>query len=156
MAYRISRNCEASIIDKIVSDLSTDGWTGIEVLKGFPQEYKGKTPFIGVEALKKPIKKREIGSTSFFNNIIITIRIFATSDGQRLDLADWMIEKLVPGLSYYTYIITNGAVSSKILAGRVNVSTIIDNRKELQNMEKLESEDRYRHIITMEARIAIK
>ena len=153
--YRTSRNCEASLIDKITTDLLADGWVGIDVLKGFPQEYKGKTPFIGVEALKKPIERREIGSDSFLNKIIITIRIFATSDGQRLDLADWMVEKLMPGISYYTYIITNGAVSSKILAGRMNILKVLDNRKELTNTEKLEAEDRYRHLLTFEASIGL-
>jgi hypothetical protein len=42
MAYRISRNLEASLTDRISADLTTDGWTGISVEKSTSEIYNGK------------------------------------------------------------------------------------------------------------------
>ena len=66
--YRKSRNIEASLVDFITTELTTDGWTGVEVLKGFPQDYKGKAPFIGVEVLELTPEKLEIGSKTYIKN----------------------------------------------------------------------------------------
>jgi hypothetical protein len=153
--YRLSRNSEASLLDFISTELEKDGWVGINVLKGFPQEYKGKTPFIGIEALNRPIARKELGTDKIYDDVIITIRIFATSDGMRLDLSDWLISKLILGMDYYNYTIVNGVINSKVLSGRINTLKITDNRKELTNTENLETEDRYRQLIICQCRIAL-
>jgi hypothetical protein len=153
--YRISRNIEASLIDFITAALATDGWTGISVLKGFPQEYKGKAPFIGVEALEIRPQKLEIGSKTNIKNFTVKIRIFATNDGQRLDLSDWLFDELEDDVNYYNYTITSGAVSAKTLAGRIVVTRFFENRKELVNTDQLEKEDRYRHLLSFECIVAI-
>lgn len=152
--YRISRNVEATLIDYITVGLASAGWTGITVLKGFPEEYKGKIPFIGVETLQRPIKNKEIGSESIILDIPITIRIFALNDGQRLDLSDWLVDdKLKTSINYYTYIITNG-VAAKTLAGKIRFLNR-DSRKELTNTQNLVAEDRYRQIITATCRVSL-
>jgi len=155
MAYRLSRNTEASIVDKITIDLAADGWTNIRVEKSFAEAYKGTLACIVINATERPIKRKEIGTDAIFNDINVDIRIFAKNDGQRLDLADWMLEKIMPGIVYYTYIITNGAVSSKVKSGKINVLKIIKNSKELTRTEKLEESDRYRHILSLNCRIAL-
>ncbi len=154
MSYRISRNIEASIIDFITSGLTTGGWTGIGVLKGFPQDYKGKAPFICVEALEIRPQKLEIGSKTNLKYFTVKIRIIAKNDGQRLDLSDFLFDLLEDDLDYYEYTITNGVVSDKQLAGRIVITKWSENRKELQNTENLESEDRYRQVFVFECLVA--
>jgi hypothetical protein len=152
--YRNYRNLESSIIDKITSDLIADGWTGIRTEKAFAEVYKGTTPAICVSMEESDAISREIGSKSYLENILVSIRIFATSDGQRLDLASWMLSKIMPGIDYYTYIITNGVVSSKTLAGRVVILETTANRKELKNTDNLDVIDRYRHVLSFYCRVS--
>jgi len=154
MAYRNYRNLEANLIDKITADLLSDGWTGIRVEKAFSEVYKGTTPCICVSMEESDAISREIGSKSYLENILVSIRIFATSDGQRLDLASWMLSKIMPGIDYYTYTITSGVVSSKTLAGRVVILETTANRKELKNTDNLDVIDRYRHVLSFRCRVA--
>ena len=154
MAYRKSRNIEASVIDFITVELAAAGWTGITVSKGFPQDYKGKAPMIGVEALELRPQKLEIGSKRNIKNFTVKIRIIAKNDGQRLDLADWLFDELEDDIDFYEYTITSGAVSAKVLDGRIVITKWFENRKELQNTDVLESEDRYRHVFIFEAIVA--
>jgi len=155
MAYRISRNIEASLIDRITADLVTDGWSGIRVEKSFAEAYKQTTPCIVVNALEINPITLEVGGKNKIKYFTVNIRIFATNDGQRLDLSDWLFEKLLDDTNYYAYTITNGAVSAKVLTGRIVITNWFENRKELTNTEMLEKEDRYRHILSFEAIVAI-
>jgi len=154
MAYRNYRNLEATLIDYITAQLTADGWSGIRTEKAFAEIYKGTLPAICVSMEESDAISREIGSKSYLENILVSIRIFATSDGQRLDLASWMLSKIMPGIDYYTYTITSGTVSSKILTGRVVILENTVNRKELKNVDNLDSIDRYRHVLTFKCRVA--
>ena len=154
MAYRLSRNIEASIVDYLTIELATDGWTGIRVEKVFANVYKGKLPCICVNIFTRPDTRRELGTNALNKFVNIEIRIFATTDGQRLDLADWLLEKIMPGIPYNEYNITNGAVSSKVLKGRINILEIIQNRKELANLEGLELADKFRHLLSLRCKVA--
>lgn len=154
MSYRINRNIEASIIDQIIELLEDDGWTGIRVEKSFSEVYKGALPCICVNAIEiRPVKK-EIGSKLHIKYFTINIRIFGTSDGNRLDLSDWLFDKLENDLNYYTYNITNGEVSEKNISGRIIITKWFENKKELTNTENLSKEDRYRHLLSFECYIA--
>jgi hypothetical protein len=153
MAYRNYRNLEATLIDYIEVQLLADGWSGIRTTKAFAEIYKGALPAICVSMEESDALSREIGSKSYLENILVSIRIFATSDGQRLDLASWMLSKIMPGLDYYTYVITSG-VAAKTLAGRIIILETTANRKELKNTDNLDIIDRYRHVLTFRCRIA--
>jgi hypothetical protein len=156
--YRLYRNIEASYVEFIEASLSTatPPWTGITVGKGFPQDYKGKVPFIGVEVLENRPQKLEVGSKTSIKNITVKIRIIASDDGQRLDLANWLEDLLEDNdINYYSYTITNGVVSGKVLTGKIVIRDWFDNRKELTNTENLEKEDKYRHLFSFEVNVAI-
>lgn len=155
MAYRISRNIEASLIDRITANLITDSWTGIRVEKSFAEVYKGTLPCIVVNALEIRPEHLEVGSKTYLKYFTVNIRIFATNDGQRLDLSDWLLDKLEDDTDYYAYTITGGIVSARVLTGRIVITRILDNRKELINTEILEKEDRYRSLLSFEAIVAI-
>ena len=154
MAYRISRNIEASLIDRITTNLTTDGWKNIRIEKSFAEVYEGSLPCILINALEIRPEKLEIGSKTNLKYFTVNIKIFATSDGQRLDLSDWFLEKLEDDTDYYVYTITDGEVSSKVLTGKIILTNWFENRKELTNTEILEKEDRYRHLLSFEIIVA--
>jgi len=155
MAYRVSRNIEASLIDFLTEELDDAGWVGIRTEKSFSEVYKGTLPCICVNALEIRPEKLEIGSKTNLKYFTISIRIFATSDGNRLDLSDFICDLLEDDVNYYSYTITNGEVASKVITGRIVLTRWFDNRKELINTEGLEKEDRYRHLLSFEAIVAI-
>jgi hypothetical protein len=152
--YRISRNIEASLIDWLTEELEDAGWTGIRTEKSFAEVYKGTLPCICINSLEIRPEKLEIGSKTNLKYFTITIKIFATSDGQRLDLSDFICDLLEDDVNYYSYTITNGAVSAKVLSGRIVLTRWFENRKELVNSENLTKEDRYRHLLQWEAIVA--
>ena len=154
MAYRVSRNIEASLIDRITANLATDGWIGIRVEKSFAEVYKGTLPCICINTLEIRPQKLEIGSKTNLKYFTVNIRIFATSDGNRLDLSDFILDLLEDDINYYSYTITNGEVAQKDLTGRIVLTRWFDNRKELVNTEILEKEDRYRHLLSFEVIVA--
>jgi hypothetical protein len=154
MAYRISRNIEASIIDSITTNLTADGWTGIRTEKSFAEVYAGTLPCICVSVAELRPQKLEIGSKTNIKYFTVNIKIFATSDGQRLDLADWLSDKIEDDFVYSTYTITNGAVSAKVASGKIVLTKWFENRKELTNTENLVKADRYRQLLSFECIVA--
>lgn len=155
MGYKESRNIEASIIDWIVTELSNDGWKDINVYKVFAQVYKKGLPAILINVNNIDTTELEIGSKRHLNLYTIYFRIFANSDGNRLDLSDWLLEELEDDIDYFEYIIDNGIVSDKILKGRIAIRKILRNERELVNTEGLEKEDRYRQLITVQCYLAL-
>jgi hypothetical protein len=153
--YRISRNIEASLIDFITSQLIADGWTNIYTEKTAAEIYGGHFPAILVNVQEIRPEKLEIGSKTNLKYFTVYIRIFAQNDGQRLDLSDWLLDNFEDDTNYYAYTITSGIVSAKVLTGRIVITRILENRKELTNTENLESTDRYRHLLSFEAIVAI-
>jgi hypothetical protein len=154
--YRISRNIEASLVDWLTSKLQDDGWKGIRVEKVFAEIYKGKLPCILVQANLIDPKKLEIGSRTWLKTFEVNIKIFADSDGIRLDLSDWLLDKLEDDIDYYVYTVTDGVVSNKVLNSKIVILSILRHEKELTNTENLELEDKYRHITTFTCRVPVK
>ena len=153
--YRVSRNLEASIIDYLTSELTTDGWVGIRTVKAFTEVYEGTLPCICVNVLEIRPQKLEIGSKTNIKYFTVNIRIFAKADGMRLDLSDWVFEKIEDDIDYYEYAITDGAVSDKELSGKIVITRYFENKKELTNTENLELVDKFRHLISLECYVAM-
>ena len=152
--YRATRAIESSVVDYLIAQLVLSSWTGINVIKSSAEIYLGKYPAIVVMvAGGKRYVRREIGSKTYIKYYTLNLRIFADNDGQRLDLAEWLGDLLEFDIDYYTYTITNGVVSSKVLAGKINITEIIRDDKELTNTEGLIKEDRCRHLITCRVKI---
>jgi len=152
--YRATRAIESSVVDYLIAQLVLSNWTGINVIKSSAEIYLGKYPAIVVMvAGGKRYVRREIGSKIYIKYYTLNLRIFADNDGQRLDLAEWLGDLLESDIDYYTYTITNGVVSSKVLAGKINITEIIRDDKELTNTEGLIKEDRCRHLITCRVKI---
>ncbi len=151
--YRISRNIEASIIQFLQTKLAEDGWTNINVEKTFKRVYSTEVtvPVICIRVGNTEHEFVEIGTNSTLRNPLILIDIFASSDGQRLDLKDYIVSILKHGCIYYEYIIdSNGEIESKTQNGKIKVIGISDTIVDL-NIDKdtLDPKDRYRHLISL-------
>jgi len=149
MPYRTSRNLEASVIQYIEDQLAGD-WTNVAVEKTFANVNSSNLPAICVRVGVTDHTKAEIGETSTYRTTNVLLDIFATSDGIRLDLKDYLIEKLKSGLPYYEYTIINGQIQSKTQNGRINVLNIDDVPVDFDvDKNELSVEDRFRHLITL-------
>lgn len=154
--YRLSRSLEASLVDAITTAANTS-WNGTRVIKNFTEVYdkKATMPAICITLAETENPHREVGSTEVLKNHIVNFRIFATDDGMRMDMADWLIDLLKVGFDYYTYTVAGGIVTTKTKAGYININRFTANQKEYLNLENIDVRDRYRHLITCEIRVAL-
>lgn len=156
--YRVSRNVEASLIDFITEQLQADGWQGVRTEKVFANVYNGQFPCILVNIINVIPIRKEVGNYETLKRYLVAFRIFTEDDGQRLDLSDWLLEQLEPGIDYYTYTTKlagkKKVVDSKTIAGRIDIRRFIENKKELENIQNLATEDKHRHLITVEMEVS--
>jgi hypothetical protein len=156
--YRTSRNLESSIIDFLVSMAGqSGGWANLTITKdykkiyGLPIDANKQNAAIGVQTTISRNTKVEIGDESTWRTAQVIIDVFATSDGQRMDLKDWLIEIIKHGLPFYQYTVSGSTVTSKVQNGNIRILKIDDAPINL-NVDKsmLEVVDRYRHRIGLE------
>lgn len=147
--YNISRNIEASIIDHLTSELASS-WSDVNVEKSFARVYDLSLPTVCVQVSDTTHDKVQLGDDATWRTILVTIDIFATSDGNRLDLKDFIVTSVKRGFVYYEYTIVNGSVQSKTANGRIRTLNIDDSPINF-NTDKntLDVHDRYRHLITL-------
>ena len=148
--YRKSRSIEASIIDYLNTELSAS-WSGINVAKTFAEVYTVSTPSVCIRVGSTDHTRAEVGDDATIRRSQVLIDIFASSDGQRLDIKDFIIEKIKGGCIYYDYVIADGAVQSKTANGRIRVFIMSEEGVDF-NTEKstLDPHDRFRHLISLE------
>ncbi len=151
---RITRCLENSVIDYIETQLTADGWSGIRVEVDFSEAYKEPLGCIIINADDNPDTRLEVGSNQLMKTFILEFRLFCTGNAQRKDLRDWLIEKIMAGIPYYEYSLTAGVETKSALKGRISVNRIISNRKELVNSENLSKFDKYRHLVSVNVRVA--
>jgi len=159
MAYRITRNLEASIIQFLETNLNND-WGNIEVVKTFSKvkeiqfSEKDKTACVCVRVGTSDHTRVGIGGNSTRREAQVLLDIFASNDGQRLDLKDYIISKVKSGLLYYEYVISNGSIHSKTANGRITVLNIDDAPVDFDvDKDALDVHDRYRHLISLNVSI---
>lgn len=147
--YRATRNLEASIIDYLKEQINL-AWTGVTVEKSFARVYTISLPSVCVRCRNTAHDPVELGSNATRRSPIVLIDIFASSDGQRLDIKDYIISKIKSGMPYYEYEIENGAVKNKTETGRIRVSIDDDSPINFDtDRNELDVHDRYRHLITL-------
>jgi len=150
--YRISRNFEASLIDFLTDSLESF-WTGINITKSFAKVYELSLPTICIQAQDTIYTKVQIGDNSFTRNAMITIDLFCTDDGMRLDLKDSIIEILKDGCVYNEYTISKSgrtSVASPSPNGRIRILKIEDTPINFAvEKDKLDVRDRFRHRLTL-------
>ena len=147
-----TRNVELSTLFFLETQLDAS-WTGIEVVKSFLSAYDKVLPVVAIRLTDVITDRLELGSTTLDNIYTFVIDIFATSDGQRLDLGDFIMEELKTGWIYYTHSKVSGATTlDKVDAGRVTVSEFVNNSR-IDFGDEVSNPDRFRQTITFNVRI---
>jgi len=154
--YRTSRCLEASIIDEIKAQLLAENWTNVAVEKTFARAYSMQldenknSAVICVRASDTNRKKVEIGTDKLVRSELVLLDVFATSDGQRLDLVDFIIDKLKSGVPYFEYETNKSTIINKTQNGRIRFLNIEDKPVNFNtDKSNLEVQDRYRHLISL-------
>ena len=107
MHYSKTRNTELSTLKFLEDNLATD-WSGVNLVKSWSQLEKVASPVICAVVEDVTYDRKELGNTEFRDSYIFHIDIFATSDGMRIDLADWVMRTLNPGWVFYEASLASG------------------------------------------------
>lgn len=150
--FRIGRNIELSTQAFLETQINAN-WSGITVVKGFSQAYKASLPVIAVRIISADHNRLELGDNTLLSNYKIGIDIFAKSEGQRIDLASFIIDTLKSSWDYKEYSQSSGnpelltsSTTGKILCVRFTE----DNR--LDFGEDVDTYDLHRHFISLDVR----
>lgn len=149
-----SRNVELSSI-KYISDSIAASWTGVSVVKGFPDITKPEQlPVIAVTLESEFNDLFQIGSRETDDVYVISIEIFAKSNAQRLDLAQFIKDKVLQDWIYYTHANQSGSAETieRVNSGKVTFSQFTQNTK-IEFGDDTEFFDRYRHLIQVNVRV---
>lgn len=144
--FRKSRNIELSTVHYIRTQIDAS-WSNVNIVKSFKDAYDVSLPVICVRLNDTLFNRKEIGSTTLENTYGIIIDIFARSDGQRLDLADFVEDAIKGSWTYYTYS-QSGGVMAKVDSGTKIVLQNITQNSRVDIGEAPEKQDRFRHILS--------
>ena len=154
MPYRPTRNQEASIIDYLKAKFDAD-WSGISVEKSFAKVYDTTLPVICVRLGNVTHNAIEIGTDNIYRSSQLLIDIFASNDGQKLDLVDYIVSKLKSGCPYFEYTIEHGKVKEKTQKGVITFKRPFEithiNFNEDRN--SLDEHDKFRALCSCEIQI---
>jgi|WetSurSiteA1Bulk_404760.scaffolds.fasta_scaffold72443_2 hypothetical protein len=147
MAFSRTRNIELSVIQHI-EDAITTSWTNIPVVKAFLQAYDYPVPVICVRMDSTDTFRLEIGDNALRQQHSFICDIFAKSDGQRLDLADFIVNTVKDGFIYNEYTKNSGDNQTLIATpnGRIVFLKFMDNSR-IDFGEDAVEHDKFRHII---------
>ena len=152
--FRVSRNIELSLLYYIETSLNAD-WTGITVVKTFKKAYHKDTalPIVCIRLSDTSATRQEVGSDTLDSRYLLILDIFSTSDGQRLDLADYIKDKLKNGWIHYDHSHASGdnTTLTRIANGRDMVTEFTSDTK-IEFGENVDERDQYRHTISVRAR----
>lgn len=148
-SYRPSRNIEASIYKYLETEFNTH-WSSVNLTKAFSKVNTIELPVVCIKLRDTDYEYVELGDTLIRRLPVIMIDVFASSDGQRLDLKDFIINKMKSGCPYNEYEITSGEISKTTNVGRITIINMNDSEINF-NTDKAELDvyDRYRHRINL-------
>ncbi len=150
-AYRQSRNFEISTKDYIETQLNIAFPNPtINTYRGWEEVSGNNVPCVTVRLGETTHPRVGVGSFATRRELTLLIDIFATGDGQRLDVKDFLISILKKSWDYEEYTITGGA-SSSVTNGKITCIGISDTEVNLGiDKDELDKADRYRHLITIQ------
>ena len=150
--FSVTRNIELSLLEYLETEIE-GGWSGINIVKGFTQAYKEDLPVVAARLLRTGSTRKEIGNYDLRNVYTFAVDIFATSDGMRLDLSDFVMSKLKLGFPYYEFSKDSGNNQDlvKLQNGRVNILEFLENTR-VEFGTDVETHDRFRHYISFNVR----
>lgn len=146
-----ARNVERSTTEYIKTQIES-GWTGVSVVLGYPNFSKASTPVVSVTLSAEFGNAKEIGSTAYESIYNILIEIFASDDGQRLDLSQFIKEKVISQWTYYLYSRGSGNTIDRVANGNINFIEFTQNSR-IDFFDDVSVQDRFRHIIGINVRV---
>lgn len=150
MAWRARRNIEKSLL-KYVRDSINANWTGINVGHSFNYNEKNM-PFVACRTDSATHPRLELGSNLLDSQPLVIIDIYATGEGQKLGLLQYLVEKLIEGFQYYEYTPnpSNPDNPTKVAKGWVYAFNLSDTNVDFgENVGKC---DKFRSRITLNLR----
>ena len=141
MVWRKSRNIENSLKDFLDTQIATDvlvGENGNAVIAriGKKVDSDWTYPCITVYQESEDLTKRlYIGSNKRDEYNLIIIEIYATNDGERKDLANWLTDTINDGCNYSTYAVDPNDPETPVatIAGWINVNFLTNTKVKLGN-----------------------
>lgn len=121
---------------------------------GFGGAYKEDLPVVSVELLDVDNRRQEIGNTTIWSEYTIVINIFASSDPQRLDLSQFILDTLAAGWTYNTYAKATSTTITGTAAGRAFILRHLIDRKVTLGMD-VDRYDLHRHEFEFIVRIGL-
>ena len=155
MTWRQIRNLENSLKDFLDTQIASDSLVGengntVTVRIGRKADDDFTMPCITVYQESKDLTKRlYIGSNKRDEKDLIIIEIYATNDGERKDLANWVCTTINDGWQYFLYSVnpSNPESPSKTTSYWANVDFLTNTRVNLgQNISEI---DANRHRISI-------
>ena len=126
--FREPRCLELSVIDYLRTEINL-AWSGITTIKSFSQAYTTTLPVVCIRLREFPAARLQVGDNTLLYDYNIIIDIFANSEGQKLDLAAFIVDKLKDGCVYYDFSQTSGAPETltKVANGRLHIKDFLSN-----------------------------
>ena len=154
LAWGRCRNIENSLKDflttQVVADSVTDiNGVAVPIRVGRKEDNDWSLPCITVYLDNETAERAYIGSNQRLDSFLIIIDIFATNEGERLDLANWLKDTINDGFRYYAYTPSelDPQNPTKVAGGLVNINFLTNSRVALG--QNVNIEDAHRHRISV-------
>ncbi len=152
--WSLYRNLENSLKDFLDTEVTNDSVTDINgnavpVRVGRKEDDNWTLPCISLYFESETLPRLEIGSNNRDARELIILDIYATNEGERMDIAKWLTDTINDGWRYYSYLpnISTPETPNKTIGGWVSVNFLTNTRVILgQNIDEL---DAHRHRISI-------
>ena len=158
--WQLYRNLENSLVDFITTEVSADSVTdydgnNVPVRVGRKNDQDWTLPCIAVYYDLENSERLQLGSNQRIRYYLLIIDIYAVDEGQRIDLAAWLADKLEDGFRYYFYSpnLSNPDNPTKVAGGLVNIEDFISNGQ-VDLGQNVDSFDAHRHRISIQVWIS--
>lgn len=143
------RNLEASLKDHL-DELAEEDELSVNIRVGRKNDSDFELPCIVCYFESETSDRIELGSNNTLDRKLFIFDIFATSEGERLDLAEWLKEAIRNGWKWYSYHPNqeDPINPTKSKQGRVTINFLTNSRITLGN--NVDPIDAYRHRITVQ------
>lgn len=146
--YREAHNILESTIEYLETNINND-WSNINIVYAFRDAYKVDLPVVCIALSDFEPEYEEIGSTRIIKKYIIDIDVFCTSHSFRLDMTDYLVDKLKDGYPYKEFDLNSGSRTlTGTAVGRVKIEEWVDNTL-VDIGETYHQNDKYRQLISI-------
>jgi len=154
LEWRTSRNIENSLYvfltDQVDENSVTDSNNvNIPIRVGRKVSKDWTLPCITIYLDDKTSERAEVGSNNRLKSYLIIMDIYATNEGERLDLSDWLEETVNNGFRYFSMLPSTSGPQTPIqtACGLVEVNFVTNARVALG--QNVDPEDAHRHRISI-------